>query len=221
MRLLLFLGMGCALAGVASAQFYDDFNRADGALGANWNTVSGTWRIENNQARSSPTSATDLVTCVPYQTADATVGADVFYLGSPRVTYEALVSAFSSASNNVFVKVQDNTQAGNFNRVFFYYGNNGGGWAGMTGGPAYQDVTAFTQARIWTVMTGNSITLNIDRDMNGTPEDILTRGGIPLGALGTTVGLGGYNNATFDNFFATPEPAALALLGLAIVLRRR
>ncbi len=209
--------LGCGLA----LGLGDDFNRADGPLGPDWTTVSGTWRIENMRAHSSPSPSTDLVTYNPFTGSDAYVGAEVYYEGGPRIVYEALVSAFANSANNIFVKVQDNSAGGSFNRVFFYYGNNGGGWAGMSGGPAYADVTPFTQARIWTVMTGNSITLNIDRDMNGTPEDILTRGNIPMGGLGQGVGLGGYNNASFDNFVVTPEPAALLLALTALALRRR
>ena len=207
------LGSGLALAAV------DNFNRPNGPLGADWTAVSGTWRIENNMARSSTGAATDLAIYNALQTANALVGADVFYLGGSRITYAALVSGYTSASNTVFIKVQDNNGNGDFERVFFYFGNNGSPWPGMTGGPSFVDVTPFTQARLWTVLSGNSITLNIDRDMNGVPEDVLTRGGLP--SLGTSGGLGGYSNAAFDNFVMTPEPASLALLAAVALLRRR
>ena len=211
--------LGCASARAA----WDDFNRPDGPMGPNWTTVVGTWRIENNQARCSPHSTTfDLTTFNPFQAADVTVQADVYYFGvAGSMTYAALVSAYKDPANNVFISVVDDKWLGNFNRVYFYYGNMGAPWPGMTGGPFYLDVTSFIEARIWTVMAGNRITLNIDRDMNGVPEDVITRGNIPLANLGFGVGLGGNDNATFDNFVVTPEPASLVILAAALLRGRR
>ena len=218
MKLTLVLIAGLAACGLAYAQS-DDFNRPDGTnMGPNWTEVAGDWRIENQQARSSPTSSTDLMTFNNYHSTQPTVQADVYYLGSARVVYAALVSRYLNSGQNLFIKVQDNNSNGDFERVFFYQGNNGGAWAGMTGGPSSVDVTPFTSARIWTVVSGTDITLNIDRDMNGIPEDSLTRGNIPAG--GDMIGLGGYGNAAFDNF-AIPEPLTLTSLALLVCLRRR
>jgi len=220
MRVIYSVALVLFFAGVAAGQG-DNFNRPDGTnMGPNWNEVRGDWRIENQMARSQPTAFTDLMTFNGYNSTEPYVEAEVHYLGAARVTYCALVSRYLDLSNNLFVKVQDNNASGDFERVFFYYGNNGGAWSGMTGGNYYVDVTPFTKARIWTVVQGTNITLNIDRDMNGVPEDTLTRGNFPVANLGDVVGLGGYNNATFDNFLV-PEPATLGLLGLLAVLRRR
>lgn len=220
MRLLMVVAAGLLLGGVAAGQG-DNFNRPDGTnMGPNWNEVTGDWRIENEMARSQPSAFTDLMTFNGYNSTQPYVEAEVYYLGSARVTYAALVSRYLNLSNNLFIKVQDNNSSGDFERVFFYYGNNGGPWAGMTGGNYYVDVTPFVKARIWTVVSGTDITLNIDRDMNGVPEDILTRGNFPTANLGDVVGLGGYNNATFDNFLV-PEPASICLLAMAVLVRRR
>lgn len=182
------------------ASVSDNFNRPDApALGTNWTAQSGTWRIEANQARSSQSAGTDVVLFrVP--ASNAVVSADVFYQGSARTVYCALMPGYSNLANNVFVKVQDNFATGAFQRVFFYYGNNGGPWSGMTGGSYYVDVAPFTSARITTRLSGSQVTLEIDRNFDSVPEDTITRGGIPLAALGRGAALGGYFNATFDNF---------------------
>ena len=183
----------------SSGSANDDFDRPDSSsLGANWTVQSGTWRIETNRGRSSPNSTKE-VALFNVATSNPVVSADVVYLDSGRITYCALISRFASLADNVFIKVQDNNSAGNFNRVYFYYGD-GGAWSGMTGGSSSESVSAFTQARITTRVVGGSVTLEIDRNFDGVPEDVMTRGGLPLANLGNGVALGGYNNAVFDNF---------------------
>jgi hypothetical protein len=211
------------LASAAALAYTDDFNRPDGTdMGPNWTEVSGDWRIQSERAHSSVASSTDLMTFNNFSADEPFVQADVFYEGGARTQYAALVSLYSNLSNNLFVKVQDNGGYGYFGRVFFYYGNNGGPWSGMTGGNYYVDVDGFTQARISTVVSGNDITLSIDRDFDGIAEDVLTRGNFPTSSLGTTVGLGGYSDISIDNFLI-PEPGTLALLsvGFLALLRRR
>jgi hypothetical protein len=218
MKLTLILVAGLAACGLAYAQS-DDFNRPDGTnMGPNWTEQVGDWRIENQQARSAATATNELMTFNDFHSTQPTVQADVYYLGSARVVYAALVSRYLNSGQNLFIKVQDNNGNGDFERVFFYQGNNGGAWPGMTGGNYFVDVTPFTSARIWTVVSGTDITLNVDRDMNGIAEDTLTRGNIPAG--GDMIGLGGYGNATFDNF-GIPEPLTLTSLALLVCLRRR
>ena len=139
MRLLMVVAAGLLLGGVAAGQG-DNFNRPDGTnMGPNWNEVTGDWRIENEMARSQPSAFTDLMTFNGYNSTQPYVEAEVYYLGSARVTYAALVSRYLNLSNNLFIKVQDNNSSGDFERVFFYYGNNGGPWAGMTGGSPQKD----------------------------------------------------------------------------------
>jgi len=199
----------------------DDFNRPDGTnLGPNWNEANPDFRIENGTARSEAVFGGSLMTYTGPVSNPNVVGADVFYQGGPRVVYNALVLGYANLANNVFVKVQDNNANGDFDTVFFYYGDNGGGWPGMTGGPASQAVpTPFTSARLTLTLAGNAVTLTIDTNFDNVPELTYTRGGIPLANLGSGVGLGGFNNATFDNFAlegtqAIPEPASLALWGV-------
>jgi len=178
----------------------DNFDRPDGTdMGPDWVERAGDWRIESNRARSSVSSSPELMTFSGTST-NPVLSADVFYTGSSRVTYSTLVSKYADLNNCLFIKVQDNSYAGNFNRAFFYYGNNGQEWPGMTGGPAYVDITPFTSGRITTRLSGDSITLEIDSNFDGVPEQTYTRGGIPLGSLGDGVGLGGYSSAELDNF---------------------
>ena len=215
------LAAAFAVAGSASGSIVDDFNRPDGSdMGPNWLERVGDWRIENNMARSSPEFAADLMTFTGFSGMDVTISADVHYLGGARVTYASLVAGYADLGNNVFIKVQDNNSNGDFERVFFYYGNNGGPWPGMTGGDFFVDVDPFTDANISITLVGDQVTLEIDRDFNGTPEDVLTRGNIPLDGLGDLVGLAGFNNAAIDNF-AIPAPSVLALLAAAGLWRRR
>jgi len=186
------------LSGTAGAS--DNFDRTDSPnLGLNWTVESGAWRIESNQARTSAGVSYD-VALFNFATTNGVVAADVFYVGAARVTYCALMPGFASLADNVFVKVQDYNISGAFNKVFFYYGNNVGPWPGMTGGSFGVLVTPFTQARLTLRLSGDTVTLEIDRNFDGVPEDVITRGGIPLPNLGPGLALGGYNDASFDNF---------------------
>jgi hypothetical protein len=216
--------MGIFALGISSptfADFFDDFNRPDSSdLGPDWAEQNGDFRVESGRARSSlGFGGEDLMTVNGFSSSNPVLSMDVAYDGAPRVSYAALVSLYSDLNNNIFVKVQDNDSTGDFERVFFYYGNNSiVGWPGMTGGGTLDIVAPFQQARIESSIVGDTVTLTIDRDFNGTPETILSRGGIPAVGLGTGVGVGGFDNASLDNFLAVPEPASVMLTGLGLLM---
>lgn len=215
-----------AAAPAAALGFFDGFNRPDDTdMGPSWTEQAYDWRIENGTARTELGFGNEaLMTVNGLNMAEPTLGVNIHYQGDERITYGGLVSLYKDLDNCVFVKVQDNAPEGDYFRVFFYWGNNSlSAWPGMTGGDYYVEVTPFTDARLWTVIEDDQVTLLIDRDFNGVPEDVITRGGIPLAEAGTGVGLCGFDNVTLDNFRAVPEPATLSLvaLGALALIRRR
>jgi len=180
----------------------DEFDRSDGTdMSAMWTEQSGDWRIESERARSSVIANHDIMT-FPERSSSPTLSVDVYYTGTPRITYAALISKYADASDFIRIKVQDNDGGGDFDTAYFYHG--GSAWADMTGGSSLQSITPFTEARITTWYEGDIITLEIDHDFDGTPEETFWRGGIPLASLGDRVGVGGYGDAAFDNFTVDP-----------------
>lgn len=179
----------------------DDFNGANGLpLGPAWTAVAGLWRIESGRARNSAPLGSEVVhsDVAVFVTTNQANGAsvDVFYLGAPRLTYAAILLGFADLTNSVFVKVQDNSASGSFNTAHFYYGNNRSViWNGELSA-----LSPFTQARMTVRFSGNNVALEIDRNFDSVPEDVLTRSGFPVAKLGTGIALGGYNDAAFDNF---------------------
>jgi hypothetical protein len=196
----------------------DNFDRVDSTnLGANWTENNGDTAITGTRATG---DANSLMTYVGTSFTTPKVEARV-YCGA-ALSYGALVARYASLTDNVFVKVQG---VGTFTDVYFYYGNNAGGWPGMTGGPGtFALPTPFAAADIALTVVGDQVTLLIDKDFDGVFEESFTRGGLPLAALGKGTGLGFFGPVEIDNFEAidnnqkpelkvTPKPPTATFSG--------
>lgn len=212
-------------ATVAHAQvtvLLDDFNRADSTiLGTDWTEHAGDIQILSNRV-----SGTDLSLMTFNNQAATAISADVFMNGS-SLQYGALVVGFADITNNLFVKVQNNSSSTGFDTVFFYYGNNGNGFGAESTTFA---VTPFTSAHMSLSLVGTVATLGLDTNFDGNADHTFIRNDVPTSSLGTGVGLGFYGATAFDNFalVAVPEPGVTPLLviglglsGLAQWRRRR
>jgi hypothetical protein len=174
--------------------YCDDFNRSDSTTVNGWTEEAGDLRIESNRLRSQPGFGNaDLITWNALNAVNVEVFSDVHYSGSSRTVYCAHITRWTSNSDCLFVKVQDNNADGDFDTVWFYVGNNA-----MTSWKSYETVTPFTSARIRSVVVGNTYTFSIDRDFDGVYEDEFV-GTPPILGLGKA-GLGGFDDAEMDNF---------------------
>jgi hypothetical protein len=203
----------------------DDFNRADGTnMGSNWTERAGDFSIQSNRA-SGP--AYSLMTFIGATSNSVTVDA---FPNTLDLSYVAIVLGYADLSNNLFLKVQ-NQGSTDFNYLGFYFGNNGTNNGAWSQSQFLALSSSFASARMTATLSGTTVTLEFDTDFDGTPEQTYSRGSVPLGLLGSGIGLGGWTYATMDNFSipgeqAIPEPGTAALLGsalvaLAVALRRR
>lgn len=229
MRRLAVLVFALTVTGLASAQIFDDFNRANNTnMGPNWSEVSGDWRIENNEGRANGANISmDWVgTPNSYDYYDVVASLDVFN-PNPSLHYVALRTGVS-ATQELRIKVQQQSPYGGFNYVGFYTKANSA-WPGGAGFVALPQ--PFDKGRITTYFKpGNTDTvyLDIDTDFNGVPEMTMSSPGVNniAGQLGKGVGIGAYGlagvqSAEFDNFRVVPEPTSLLLLAALAALRRR
>lgn len=159
------VAVGALLSLAPSAQadtVTDNFNRPDGTdMGSNWTEQTGDWRLEGGMARGGDRS---LMTFNNATSSAPTLGVDVYATGS--TAYASLVSLYADLSHSLFVKVQDNNSDGSFDKYFFYYGNNGSGGGFGDGNLS----TTFTEGRIGTVVAGNTVTLQIDTNFDGSVD---------------------------------------------------
>lgn len=228
-RLARSMGMAVCVAAVLSASvatagttggffFADGFDRPDSTdMGPYWTEQWSDWRVDGNVARSAPGDESALMIVDGYELAEPILEVTVRHDGTIRPTYVALVCLYLDNANNIFVKVQDNDLDGLYDTAWFYRGNNSQvPWGTRVHGEDdWEDLWPyFSEARIGTYITGDTVVLGIDQDFDGEFEHLYAYGGIPLAELGLGVGLGGYNDAQADNFLAVPEPATLALMGL-------
>jgi hypothetical protein len=215
--------LGLTLNGNAKAGLIllDDFNRPNSTnMGPNWNEVSGDFQIVNNRARGSGTGS-----MIFNDQTSTTVVVDVFKINGGSDDYGAILLGFQNTANNLYIKVQSQNGAANFESVGFYFGENGSNNSAWSESFYSSDIlTPFSSARLVVSLVGSNVSLGIDTDFNGTPEQTITRGSVPLGLLGTGIGLGGWTGvgSEIDNF-SIPEPATICLLGLGslALIRRR
>jgi hypothetical protein len=189
-------------------QTIDTFSRADAAtLGSNWTQLAGNDQILNNQA-----TAIDPNSVATYNgLASSNAAVDVFNSGS-GLQYIALVLNYADATNNFYVKVQDNG-SGAFDTYAFYYGDNGNNFA--TGGGIFQTLSSsFTSGQIWVTISGLTATLNIDPTFSGVAQQTysFTYTADP-GGTGTGMGFYGAAGAQDFGIIGAPEPGSFWLMG--------
>jgi hypothetical protein len=199
---LLLASASSASAAIDCSNVRDTFNSANIAtLGSSWTQQAPTTSIEGQRA-TNPNLTTGLST-FNGGTGNAAC-ADVTVNGTGG-QYVAIVLNFAGPNDNLFIKVQENTGGGAFDTVFFYHGNNGTAFAPV------QAITPFTSGRFAVSRSGDNVTVDIDTNFDGVPEQEYTRTGAnSVPNLGTGIGLGLYGHDFADNFAtsaATPSPS--------------
>lgn len=232
----LITGAMMTLGAMSMAQtFFDDFNRSDGALGANYQTLTGSPTIQGNAVGGTSANGLTLVQASAFTGAyDQTeVSADVRLLdpGVATTFYAALSlgsDGTTTASHGIFVKLQRQL-VGGFSHIGFYTGAGSNTAAITTPGTNFQAfATPFAAARFRIKMTSlTNLYTGIDTNFD-TVDDIVYNSTLnfPTMVVGNRVGLHTFGNSgRLDNYRATvvPEPATMAALGLGIaaLIRKR
>lgn len=225
-----------ALGAMSMAQtFSDNFNRADGALGANYTTQSGSSTIMGNAVGGTAANGLTLVNTSAFSGAYnvTSVSADISLLDSSSTLFYAALALGSdglgTSGHGIFVKFQRQV-AGGFSNIGFYTGAGINSTTAITttGGNFQTLATTFMSARV-TVRTTTATNLYTGIDTNFDNVDDITYNStlnFPALTVGNQVGLHTFGNTgRLDNFKATavPEPATMAALGLGIaaMIRRR
>jgi hypothetical protein len=193
----------------ALGQWSDDFNRPDGPIGANWNSLGGTFVVQSNQGRSTGFG----IQGIQYAAANAPYTAHAMSVDAicegAGLQYVALLSGLGGG-NNLYIKVQSQNALGTFDTFGIYQGTNGGGWGGV--GTGFFQLTApFAAARMTVTISngGDHLQLDFDTDFNGTPDQTYLADGVNQisSAFGTGWGIGAFNASVFDNWNVGPAVA--------------
>jgi len=215
-------GVGCvlllALAAPADAVLLDDFNRPDGPLGPNWTVTSGACSVVSQQAACSP----QLTTAIFNGGRGNVVSADL-YQRNQLDDYGALILGYQDSLNHLYIKLQNQDNVAGFEAIGFYFGSNGqnnGAWSNSGFLPrALPDIA---QARMTVSLLGTNLQLDLDTDFDSVSDFTFVRNDVPVGLLGTGIGMSGWTarGTRIDNFSSNaapvPEPATLALLSLGL-----
>jgi len=192
----------------------DNFNRADGPLGANWVVQAGSFGIVSLTARGSSGLATFV------GGSGTALEADVATNGTANTDFVGLVLDYADEANNLFLKVQTQNAAGTFNTAGCYVGNNG--TSGQFGLNFFNLSSTFATAHMRVERVGTTVTLTFTNIDGGSGTQTYVCTGAPATG-GTGIGMGGFDGvASLDNFAgvaaAPPEPIpALGSLGLLLL----
>ena len=197
----------------------DLFNRASGAIGGTWGAGAGpigNFSVSAN--RGNYTGGAVAGTIINNGVGGSITGnaqwLDVYLDSGASTSFVALLAGLGG-TDNLFVKIQNNGGASDFDRVFFYHGPTGGGsgWPNMDPPAIFEDLaTPVTSARIRVEIgsDGDTVTLQIDNDFDGVPDETYKRTGLSniTGNFGNRYGIGAFGGIGFDNWKATPATAA-------------
>src|SRR4051794_46733 len=211
--------LACSTAAYAATDcsyVRDDFNRPDSlTLGSNWTERAsdlGDIGIESAHA-TTPVADDALATFNPLAGTftglpnDAAC-VDVAINGTASVQYVAIVLDYGDVNHNVFVKVQVSSSS-EFDSAYFYVGNNGED----LGPDPSRALTPFTTGRIAVSRSGDDVTLDVDSNFDGVPDQTVTESGAnAVTGLGHGFGLGIYGHPAADNF-ATAKPISTFTIG--------
>ncbi len=195
--------------GATRGSWSDDFNRADGTnMGADWTETEGDLGIQSNQGVGLSSDHSKMQhTSASMAYADSLSSVE-FYNTTGTIVYTALIAGWGT--DGVFVKVQDNTSDGYYDRVFFYNVATGSYWTGST----YFDLAVPTLSGVATLYFtngGDTANFDIDRDFDDVVDEHFECSGVTtMGGLGTGFGIGTYKQPAFDNWEAgTPGVASV------------
>lgn len=184
----LFLPIYLCQENVSASVLLDDFNRADGQIGAEWTEVNGTFLVVDNKIQGG------FVALATFNgsTSDTLEG-DVAVTGT-YLEYTGLVLRYKDIDNNYFIKVQQSSKSDKFNTAAFYYGNNGGG------GRFFMLKKTFSTAHMKVTVVGKKVTLTFSNIDGGASTQTYTHT-YSLDTGGDGIGICGFNNKErMDNF---------------------
>lgn len=206
------LGLGALLAAFhASAAMVVADNFGDG-LTAGWTPQRGSIS-ESGGLMTGPNVSLAVMDGV----SATRIGVDAVSRAS--VSYVALLLNYTSLSDYLLVKLQDNTGDGLFDRVFFYHGNPNNGNIGVSGSYFF-DLSSAVETTYFEASV-NNLTGEVTA-MVGATGDVFS-GTLTNAYAGTGVGLGFYNSGAADNFYierlsVVPEPSSMALVLMSLGL---
>jgi hypothetical protein len=205
-----------------AATYCDQFNRANGPLGADWTTFAGTYNINGNKVDATGTfSYTDnnVANCAASASKVSVVIGDN---PGTALVYVALRIGVNVGGGNFYVKVQDQTALGDYRNYGFYVnnGSNPGGYGVFGVLPI-----PFDYGRMDVSYDAGTDRMRMDLDQynDGSIEQtVYSNAGASAWALsGTGHGVGTYAASgviSFDNFEVNggcsgPPPFSLAKSG--------
>lgn len=184
-----------------AAAYCDEFNRADGPLGADWATGAGTFSIVSNEVACTGTFAyTDnLVANCAASSAKVSV---VIPPTTGALIYTAIRMGVNIGGNNFYTKVQDQTYLGDYRNYGFYINNgtNPGATYGVFGVLPLPFVSG--KIEVYYDSINDRMVMDMDEYDDGSIEQTVYSGtGASLYALaGTGHGIGSYGTHTVDDF---------------------
>ncbi len=171
----------------------DDFNRADGPIGANWTVHDGYCNVSNNAA---------VCGDMARATFNGAPGdgnfaeADIADNGT-ALQYTGLLLNYGAGNSNLFLKVQNQSGGNQFGNAACYTGNNGAGF----GLGFFALSSPFSTAHMSATRVGNDVTIEFTNvDGGAQPDQTYVCSGAPA-PEGTGIGIVGYVGiARLDNF---------------------
>ena len=181
----------------------DDFDRSDGTWVGAWTERAGNWALKSGRLATpiGPAGWGQHITKDDSSRADGCINARAIHGGGTQARWLGLIARWTGTNSYITGIIQDNESSGKWDSIYFYQ-------LPVGSSAQYRFLDLGTDANIQLAYQGTAVTFRVDKDRDGTWDEIRTTTAASTGAGLTGVFGGGHGPSAFVDDFCFGDNCA-------------